>query len=127
MDVNSPIAKDPLAKARKIGIPDISFTEKIVPEVKLLLIENNCPELPSKDKVLSDKTDNVIGLLSCPTNINEGWTVVPADPITAWENESLPVWEFPILTSVAKYDVPPIPIPPVTTNVPNVEPVELVL
>jgi hypothetical protein len=32
-------------------MPVISLTEKIEPEVKLFVIENNCPEEPSKDNV----------------------------------------------------------------------------
>ena len=82
---NSPMLKVPFALARIIGIPEISFTEKIVPEDKLLLIENNCPELPSKDKVLSVNTDNVIGLLSCPINCIDGIVDVPAIPTVDWE------------------------------------------
>jgi hypothetical protein len=70
----------PFALALIIGIPDISLTEKIVPEDKLLLIENNCPELPSNDNVLSASTDNVIGLLFCPTNIIDGITDEAAVP-----------------------------------------------
>ena len=70
----------PFAFARRIGIPEISLTENIVPEDKLLLIENNCPELPSKDSVLSFKTDNVIGLLSCPINWIDDIVDVPATP-----------------------------------------------
>ena len=62
----------------------MSFTENIVPEDKLLLIENNCPELPSNDKVLSDNTESVIGLLFCPINEIDGITVVPAIPIVDW-------------------------------------------
>ena len=61
--VSSPILRVPFALALIIGIPEISLTENIVPDDKLLLMENNCPELPSNDKVLSDNTDNVIGLL----------------------------------------------------------------
>ena len=38
---NSAIERVPLALARKIGKPEISLTEKIVPDDKLLLIENN--------------------------------------------------------------------------------------
>ena len=60
LPVNSPIARVPLALARIIGIPEISLTENIVPEERLLFIENNCPELPSKDKVLSDKISLIL-------------------------------------------------------------------
>ena len=41
LPVNSPIERVPLALARIIGIPEISLTENIVPEERLLFIENN--------------------------------------------------------------------------------------
>jgi hypothetical protein len=40
----------PVSNTVILGIPEVSFTENIVP-VKLLDIDNNCPALPSKDKV----------------------------------------------------------------------------
>ena len=36
-----------------LGIPETSLTENIEPSVKLLLIENNCPAVPSKVSVPS--------------------------------------------------------------------------
>ena len=41
----------PLASTSIEGIPDTSLTEKILPEVKLFVIENNCPADASKLKV----------------------------------------------------------------------------
>ena len=81
---NSPIATVPSALARNKGRPDISFTANIQPEDRLLFIENNCPELPSKESELSASTDNVIGEFVVPINAIEGMTVVPAEPNVAW-------------------------------------------
>ena len=83
----------PLALARKIGKPEISLTEKIVPEDRLLLIENNWPDEPSNDNVLSAKIDNVIGLFVCPINAIDGITVVPATPNVAWLKYNSP-WTY---------------------------------
>jgi hypothetical protein len=52
----------------------------------------------------------------------DGFTVVPAFPTVAWLKYNLP-WTY---SSLAKYDVCPIPIPPVTTNAPEVEDVDAV-
>ena len=41
LPANSPIATVPSALARNKGSPDMSFTAKIQPDDKLLLIENN--------------------------------------------------------------------------------------
>jgi hypothetical protein len=53
----------PSALTLKDGMPDISDTAKIQPEDRLLLIESSCPDVPSKDRVLSSKTLNKIGVL----------------------------------------------------------------
>ena len=90
----------PSALARNNGRPDISFTANIQPVDKLLFIENNCPELPSKESELSARTDNVIGEFVAPMNAIEGITVVPADPNVAWLKNNLPVVEFPTFRSV---------------------------
>ena len=49
----------------------------------------------------------------CPIKAIEGITVVPAFPTVAWLKYNLP-WTY---SSLAKYDVCPIPIPPVTPTV----------
>ena len=46
---NSAIPTVPSASILKDGIPDMSLTENIVPDVTALLTENNCPEEPSKE------------------------------------------------------------------------------
>jgi hypothetical protein len=73
----------PSALARNNGRPDISFTANIQPEDRLLFMENNCPELPTKESELSASTDNVIGEFVAPINAIEGISVVPADPKVA--------------------------------------------
>ena len=40
-----------LASTSILGIPDTSLTEKIEPEVKLLVTLKSCPAEPSNDKV----------------------------------------------------------------------------
>jgi hypothetical protein len=54
----------PLAYTSIDGIPETSLTEKIVPE-RSLVIENNCPALPSKETVPLDSgyTRKVISVL----------------------------------------------------------------
>ena len=52
----------------KLGIPEISDTENIYPVDRLLLTENNWPDDPSKERVLSSKTFRVIGALLWPVN-----------------------------------------------------------
>jgi hypothetical protein len=39
------------------------------------LIESSCPDVPSKDRVLSSKTLNKIGVLFWPTNLINGVSV----------------------------------------------------
>jgi hypothetical protein len=86
----SPIATFKSAFVLKIGSPEISLMENIQPVDKLLLMENNCPELPSKESELSGNTLNVIGEFVAPINAIEGITVVPADPKVACEKYNLP-------------------------------------
>ena len=65
---NSAIPTVPSASILKDGIPDISLTENIVPVVTAFDTENNCPEDPSKEIVLSSKTLSTIGSLLYPVN-----------------------------------------------------------
>ena len=60
---NSAIPTVPSASTRNDGIPEISLTENIVPDVTELLIENSWPEEPSNDIVLSSKTLRTTGSL----------------------------------------------------------------
>ena len=83
----------------------ISLILKIVPLDKLLLIENNCPLLPSNESELSDNTDKVIGWLAWPTKFNE-YVVAPVPPNVPLENNKLP---FTVV-------VPPIVAAPDTTR-----------
>ena len=53
---NSAIPTVPSASILKDGIPEISFTENIVPDVTELETEKSCPVEPSKEIVLSSKT-----------------------------------------------------------------------
>ena len=39
----------PSAFTSILGIPETSLTEKMDPEVRLFVIENNCPAEPSQD------------------------------------------------------------------------------
>lgn len=99
------------AEALIIGNPDISLTEKISPVVRLLSIENNCPEVPSQDKELSVRTVKVIGEADvAPINDIVGFVVIPVNPNDA----------------VAKDNCPVTPKPPLTTNAPVVVLVEAV-
>ena len=66
-----------------IGKPDISLTEKISPDDKLLSIANKDPDEPSNESELSDKTDNVIGLPVVPINAIVGLVAMPVEPICA--------------------------------------------
>ena len=94
-----------------IGNPDISLTEKISPVVRLLSIENNCPEVPSQDKELSVRTVKVIGEADvAPINDIVGFVVIPVNPNDAVANDNCPV----------------TPNPPLTTNAPVVVLVEAV-
>ena len=45
----------PSASTSILGIPEISLTEKIEPDVKLLVILKSCPAEPSKESVPSLK------------------------------------------------------------------------
>ena len=58
----------PLANATICGIPEISFTENIEPDVTLLEILNNCPVAFSKLRLLSSATLMVIATLAFPVN-----------------------------------------------------------
>jgi hypothetical protein len=100
LPANSPIATVPSAFARNNGRPEMSFTANIQPDDKLLFIENNCPELPSKESELSARTDNVIGEFVAPINAIDGIIVVPADPRVAWLKNNLPLVELPTFKSV---------------------------
>ena len=61
------------ADAEMTGKPEISLTENISPDDKLLSIENSCPEDPSHDRELSVKTVRVIGELEvAPINDIDG-------------------------------------------------------
>jgi hypothetical protein len=104
------------------GTPDTSLTLKIVPLVRLLSIENSCPEDPSKDKELSLKTFNDIGefpeLKKFNVNVEDPiFPNVPELNTKAPETPNPP----PILV------FPLTPSPPVTIKAPEVEDVELVL
>ena len=86
----SPIATVKSAFVLNIGRPEISLIENIQPVDRLLLMENNCPELPSNESELSGNTLNVIGEFVAPINAIVGITVVPADPKVACEKYNLP-------------------------------------
>ena len=110
------------ANALIIGIPEISATLKMVPEVKLLSIKNNCPDEPSNESELSLNTLRVIGEFPelKKLNVNEDEPVFPNVPELNNNAPETPNPE-PILT------LPETPKPPVTVNAPVVEDVELVL
>jgi hypothetical protein len=76
LPLNSAIPTVPSAFILKLGIPEISDTLNIVPEDMLLLMENNCPDVPSKESELSSKTFNVIGAFVCPVKTILGYDVV---------------------------------------------------
>jgi hypothetical protein len=95
----------PSACVLKTGRPDISLILKIVPLDKLLLIENNCPALPSNESELSERTDNVIGWFAKPTKFNE-YVEAPVPPNVPLENNKFP---FTVV-------VPPIVAAPETTK-----------
>lgn len=68
LPLNSAMPTVPSALILKLGIPEISDTENIYPVDRLLLTENNWPDDPSKERVLSSKTFRVIGALLWPVN-----------------------------------------------------------
>ena len=61
----------PSSNTSMLGIPEMSFTENIVP-LSPSDIENNCPAVPSNDRVPLSKTFSVSGVLSAPINLIVG-------------------------------------------------------
>lgn len=115
-------ARLPSANALMIGIPEISATLKMVPEVKLLSIKNNWPEVPSKESELSLSTLRLIGEFPelKKLNVNDDEPVFPNVPELNNKAPETPRPE-PNLT------LPETPRPPVTVSAPVVDDVEFVL
>ena len=129
------------AEAEITGKPEISLTENISPEDRLLSIENNCPEFPSHDRELSVWTVSVIGALDvAPINAIEGFVVMPVNPKAAFTKDNCPETPKPpatnndpvdglveaivenILVAPPIFKAPWIPVPADTINDPvNVE------
>ena len=110
----------------------MSLTAKIVPLERLLLIENNCPLLPSNESELSANTLKVIGEFACPTKLSEG-TVVPVPPNVPLVKKRLPtivvvppmVAELFTVRVLLNVTGPVTPSPPVTSNVLPIPTVEV--
>ena len=87
-----------------------------------MLIDNNCPELPSKDNELSLNTFNDIGELPelKKFKVNVEAPTLPKVPLTKFKDPDTPSPD-PTLT------FPLTPMPPATTNEPDVEEVDCVL
>ena len=69
--VVSAIRTVPLSSISSDGIPEMSLTLNIVP-VSASVMENSCPDVPSKLRVLSSSTRRVTFMLFFPVNLIVG-------------------------------------------------------
>ena len=119
MPANSAIPTVPLASTLINGTPEISFTLNIVPVVRLLLIENSCPDVPSNESELSLNTFKFIWELPELKNPSENVEepVLPNVPLVKLSAPEIP-------TPEPNLAFPLTPIPPTTVKAPVVEDVD---